>query len=229
MAKKLFRTLIALPIMGALLSGLTSCSENDDEWDPYYKWPSRNTVWFQQVADTARTAIAEAKAIYGDKWEDHCEWRMYKSLLRSADVVGPLTDSICVRILPRAEKLPSDTISPAFTDRVRLSFRGWTMQTEYLNERGEKEPRMAVFTQTYYGDYDPQTALPQLMEVANTIEGYATALQYMVRGDDWLVYIPSQLGYGDNEQTAIPPYSTLLFRLTLSAIYRAGETIPVWK
>ncbi|MBQ2460694.1 MAG: hypothetical protein II505_08465, partial [Bacteroidaceae bacterium] len=59
------------------LLALVSCSEKNDEWDPYYDWAGRNARWFEQVADSARTAIAAAKATYGDAWEEHCEWRMY--------------------------------------------------------------------------------------------------------------------------------------------------------
>ena len=59
------------------LCALTSCSENE-EIDPYDNWEARNTTWFKQVADTARTAINAARAQYGDNWEEHCHWRMYK-------------------------------------------------------------------------------------------------------------------------------------------------------
>ena len=211
------------------LLALVSCSEKNDEWDPYYDWAGRNARWFEQVADSARTAIAAAKATYGEAWEEHCEWRMYKTLLKTQDTPGALTDSICVHILPRAPKEEADTVSPVLTDKVRLHFRGWTMQTEYETATGSREASMAVFTQTYYGPFNPQTAMPQLMEVKSTIEGYATALQYMVRGDDWLVYIPQQLAYKEKDSEAIPAYSTLLFRLNLVAIYRAGTTVPDWK
>ena len=212
-----------------LCLSLGSCSEKDDEWDPYYNWEARNAEWFAQVADTARTAIAQAKRQYGTAWEDHCEWRMYKSLWRSADAPGKLTDSICVRILPREPKAEGDTISPKFTDKVRLNFRGWTMATEYTTEKGTREKRMAVFSQTYYGDYNPKTAAPQTMEVSGVIEGFSTALQYMVRGDDWMVYIPQQLAYEEKASNAIPAYSTLLYRLSIIEIYEAGQTVPDWK
>ena len=81
---------------------LVSCSEKSNEWDPYYSWETRNAMWFEEVADSARTAIAEAKAQYGTEWEEHCQWRMFKSLQRSADLQGPLTDSIVCKIVPVA-------------------------------------------------------------------------------------------------------------------------------
>ena len=93
-----------IPVFLVNLAGLVclvslffvSCSEKNSEWNPYHDWESRNSMWFQEVADSARTAIAVAKAQYGDDWEAHCQWRMFKSLQRSADIQGPLTDSIDV-------------------------------------------------------------------------------------------------------------------------------------
>ena len=49
-------------------------------------------------------------------------------------------------------------------------------------------------------------------------EGFGTALQYMVPGDDWMVYIPSELAYGSTASSAIPAYSTLLFRIHMVGI-----------
>ena len=209
--------LVLLLLLGSLAGGLSACSEEDTTWNPYYNWEARNAQWFEQVADSARTAIAQSKRQYGDQWEEHCQWRMYKTLLRSAELQGDLTDSICVHILQRG----TGTVSPAYTDTVGLSFRGWLMETEYENAAGQMDSYMSVFTQTYYGTYDPATAAIQVMSVGGTVEGYTTALQYMVEGDDWLVYIPQKLGYAEKESSVIPAYSTLLFRLKMERIFQS--------
>ena len=57
------------------------------------------------------------------------------------------------------------------------------------------------------------------MSVSGTVEGYCTALQYMVEGDDWLVYIPEKLAYAEKESSVIPAYSTLLFRLKMERVF----------
>lgn len=189
---------------------LSSCvNETDETWDPYYNWEMRNAEWYNQIADSARTDIAKAKAAHGDAWEEYSDWRMYRSLMRSDVAGGPLTDSICVHIRQRG----TGTVSPLFTDTASVCFRGWTMLTEYEQPGGELKPFMAVFTQTFTGQYNPTTAQPQLMPVASTVEGFNTALQYMVEGDIWDVYIPQQLAYGAKASDAIPAFSTLLFRL----------------
>jgi FKBP-type peptidyl-prolyl cis-trans isomerase FklB len=60
----------------------------------------------------------------------------------------------------------------------------------------------------------------------SVIPGMRDALQHMSVGDEWLVYIPPAIGYGDSGAGEIPPNSVLIFRLKLLDIARApgGET-----
>lgn len=219
---------LLLPLLGL---SLASCGEKEEEWDPYYNWQGRNAQWFADVTDSARTAIAQAQAQYGDAWEDHCEWRRYKTLLKDQGRnTGLPTDSICVRIVKRGD---STSPSPVWSDTVRLSFRGWLMPTTYKLYNAQNQEvdslRQEVFSQTYYGTFDEATAAPQKASIPSTVEGFSTALQYMHVGDDWYVYMPQQMGYGSTATGSIPAYSTLLFRIHLAAVYPAGTTIPSWK
>ena len=52
------------------------------------------------------------------------------------------------------------------------------------------------------------------------VDGFSTALQNMVEGDRWIVYIPYQLGYGSSEVASIrgTNYSTMRFDITLSKV-----------
>ena len=86
-----------------------------------------------------------------------------------------------------------------------------------------------VFSQTYYGDFNPQTAAPVAMPVTSTVEGFMTAVQYMVKGDDWLVYIPQELAYKETSSDAIPAYSTLLFRLRIELVHKSGTGMSEWR
>ena len=199
-----------------------ACSSDTEEYDPYYNWEERNAAWYEQIADSARTAIATARAAYGDAWEQHCAWRMYKSLLKSPTLQsGKLTDSICVHIITSG----TGDISPTFNDSVRVSFRGWLMPT--TDAKGNVME--TVFTQTYYGEFHTELAAPNLAPPSKYKDGFATALQYMVVGDDWMVYIPNQLFYGSELQGEVQPYSTVRMRIHLAAIYPSGTTVPEWK
>lgn len=215
---------MALLGMLAATGAFTACSDEEEVWNPYYDWQARNAHWYETIADSARTAIAQARRQHGDDWEAHCDWRMLKTYMKSTSVQGPLTDSVCVHILSRGD----GTKSPAYTDSVKLNFRGWIMATEYQNAQGELETSQSVFSQTYYGSFNPNTATPQQMAVSSTVEGFSTALQYMVAGDDWLVYIPQEMAYGNQASSAIPAYSTLVFRINVTDVIelrgsQAGE------
>ncbi len=201
---------------------VSACSEDDGEYDPYYDWEERNAAWYEQIADSAQTAIAQARTAYGDEWESHCEWRMFKSLLKSqTHQSGNVADSICVHIL----SCGTGTVSPAYTDSVRVNYRGWLMPTTDANGTTFE----TIFTQTYYGTFDPATAAPNLAPPSTYNDGMATALQYMVEGDEWMVYIPQQLFYGAEEKGEVRAYSTVRMRLHMAAVYPAGTTVPKWK
>jgi peptidylprolyl isomerase/FKBP-type peptidyl-prolyl cis-trans isomerase FklB len=48
------------------------------------------------------------------------------------------------------------------------------------------------------------------------VPGWTEALQRMKVGDEWILYVPPALGYGEQGQGAdIPPNSVLVFRIKL--------------
>ena len=62
---------------------------------------------------------------------------------------------------------------------------------------------------------DPAHNTPRHFFVNELIEGWSTALMQMSKGDNWIIYIPSTLGYGAQKKSDIPAYSTLIFDLNL--------------
>lgn len=215
-------SLFTLPLFTLSLFILfASCSEDTEEYDQYHDWAERNAAWYVEIADSARTAIAEAQAAYGDEWEQHCQWRMIKSVYQSPTYQsGLLGDSICVRILQSG----TGQLKPTLSDTVRIHFRGFLMPTQKSDGTTEE----LVFSQTYYGSFDARTAIPQKAAVSAFAKGFATALQHMVVGDDWMVYIPQELFYGSNKTGVIPSYSTARFRLQMVGVYPVGTTAPEW-
>lgn len=187
-----------------------ACSEEGDAYDPYANWAARNATYFALKADTARTEIAEAKALYGDEWEQHCDWRMYKSVRKSPLVVGALTDSICVRILERGTGVGS----PLSTDTVWVNYRG-TLIPVQMEVEGKFQEEHVIFSQSFVGELDLQVANPSDFVVGATVAGFSTALQHMHTGDQWEVYIPSALAYGSEADGRVPAYSTLKFFIHL--------------
>lgn len=219
--KKLFT---AVSILACSLLGFMSCSEDDNTYDAYANWPARNAEYFAQKAAEAQLAIAQAKAQYGDDWQEHCDWRMFRSTSKTPGMLSSLTDSICVHIQARGE----GEVSPIWSDTVRVNYRGYLIPTQNV-VNGELVDEQKVFSQSYLGELNPQIAVPAVMSVSEAVAGFATALQHMHKNDIWTVYIPSDLAYAGSTSGAVLPYSTLTFNIHLVEMYKAGTVVPDWK
>jgi len=72
--------------------------------------------------------------------------------------------------------------------------------------------------------FDSQSS-PTTMDVSSVIKGFAEGLKKMTPGSHFVFYIPYDLGYGTEGngtnlgQGYIPPYSTLIFDVTLHDVY----------
>lgn len=224
---ELKKVLLFLP----LLLIIVSCKDSDNSYDPRHDWEERNAQWFAEVYDEAKAAIAEAKLQYpnGNEWERRCDWRVYKTLLKSPDVEGAATDYIVCKINKRGEDSKKegdeDLWSAVYTDSVRLYYRAWIMDENYPTSK----TNMTVFSQSYYGEFNTTTAAPIAMPVISTVEGFMTALQYMVKGDDWMVYIPQQLAYKEQASDYVPGYSTLLYHIQVESVHKSGTGMSGWR
>jgi len=57
---------------------------------------------------------------------------------------------------------------------------------------------------------------PATFGVSEVITAWTEALQLMQEGDKWIIFVPSELGYGERGAGGqIPPYSALIFELEL--------------
>lgn len=111
-------------------------------------------------------------------------------------------------------------------DGVR-SLRGGILYKiiEEGNGGGTVEPR-SIVTCHYKGslingkvfDNSFTRNCPEAFRVNELISGFQIALVNMHIGDHWLVYIPSNMGYGTKASGPIPGYSTLVFEIKLIAI-----------
>ena len=214
--RKLYSYLLSIFLTLPLL---TACSEEEQPDLDYYNWAQRNAEFFTGKLSVAKTAIADAKATYGADWEDHCDWRVFRTYLKSDNSNVATTDSICVKIIERGEG-PG---YPLYTDSVRVNYIGRLMPTESY-------PEGRVFDHSgLYSDpesvFHPDFSQPTGLLVSNTVDGFTTALQQMHVGDRWEIYVPSQMGYGSSDVGAIlRGGSTLIFDLQLIAYCRAGSS-----
>lgn len=56
---------------------------------------------------------------------------------------------------------------------------------------------------------------PYVTTAEQVVPGWTEALQRMKVGDEWTLYVPPALGYGERGQGEIPPNAVLVFRIKL--------------
>lgn len=184
-----------------LLSVLASCSEDDNTVEEFPDWQNRNETYFAGIYEQAK-ANADGT------------WKLIRSYTLEDTIPTTNDDYIAVKVL----RAGTGSGCPMFSDSVKVNYRGRLIpSTSYADGY--------VFDESYIGEYNPATALPSTMYVGGTVDGFATALQYMHIGDYWRVYIPYWLGYGTSGSPPIPAYSTLIFDIELVAYYRAGVDV----
>ena len=64
---------------------------------------------------------------------------------------------------------------------------------------------------------------PAEFGVTNVIKGWTEALLLMKEGDEWELYIPYDLAYGDRGNVHIKPLSALIFKIHLISIIQANK------
>ncbi|MCR5312061.1 MAG: FKBP-type peptidyl-prolyl cis-trans isomerase [Bacteroidaceae bacterium] len=180
---------------------LVACSETEEESE-YVNWQARNQHYIDSIA-----SVCEAN-------EDGCWEKMLAfNLNDSVESVSPNNNHF---IYIHKEAAGKGTYSPIYNDSIRVHYLGRLIpSTSY--------PQGYIFGKSY-STYvlNENTDVPTLMAVSQNIVGFATATLNMVEGDQWKVYIPYYLGYGetDNSTTSIPGYSTLIFDIKLAKIYK---------
>lgn len=182
--------------------GLASCSEEDDTVEEFPNWQARNDAFFNSLTDSVMNLLELNPA--------RTDWKRIKSWSKSDSIEGSNSDYIIVNVIEEGD---AASATPLYTDTVTVHYLGRLLPSVSY-------PYGYVFDQSYYGNYYDDVSKPLQMAIGNSggnmlVDGFATALQHMRRGDHWMVYIPYQLGYGSQSQTGLPAYSTLIFDLRL--------------
>jgi len=102
---------------------------------------------------------------------------------------------------------PSGAVSPDRNDLVRVDYEGSLTNG-------------TVFDSSF------SRGQPYVTTAEQVVPGWTEALQRMKVGDEWLVYIPPELGYGARSSGQIPPNSVLVFRMELLAMDRVPGVAP---
>lgn len=208
---------------------VSSCSETEEaEETEYLNWTERNKTSFLQTLEEAKSAIAAAKRTYGDDWTAHCDWRVFRTYALGESSPASATDSIAVKILRHGK----GEASPYFTDSVRVNYLARYIPNE-LSLDEESRTRGEIFAYTGVSKdsadvFNPAYSSPVMLLVSNNIEGFTTAVMRMHVDDLWRIYIPTELGYGENSNY-VRANSTLIYDLELKAFYRRGSDPGIWQ
>jgi peptidylprolyl isomerase len=97
---------------------------------------------------------------------------------------------------------------PNAWDKVKVHYTGWMTDGKMF-------------------DSSVQRGQPAEFPLNGVIKGWTEAMQLMPIGSKWMLFIPSQLGYGDQGAgAAIPPASTLIFQVELLGIEKPAAEKP---
>lgn len=204
--KRLAKGIMALSaICLSAMPLFTSCSETSNEVEEYPQWQATNAAKWNSIY-----AEASAKIAAGDT-----SWKIIRSWSLEDTLHVDNTSYIVVHVI----KSGTGTVSPLYTDYVSVNYRGTLLpSTSY--------PSGYEFDSSWHQATSETTTAPALMQVSATKDGFSTALQHMHVGDQWMVYMPWTLAYGNTGSGKIPPYSVLTFDMQLVSIHPAGSTLP---
>ena len=106
-------------------------------------------------------------------------------------------------------------ISLSFNSRVSVYYKGsLTDGTEFDARLFEDGTPFKCAVSSYYANYSNSNP----NGYGSVISGWTVALQHMVEGDKYEVWIPQQLAYGASDNGDIPAYSTLIFEIELVSV-----------
>jgi FKBP-type peptidyl-prolyl cis-trans isomerase len=118
--------------------------------------------------------------------------------------VKVLPSGLMIRIVRSG---PATGLRPQAGDEVKVNYEGKLIDG-------------VVFDSSY------QRGQPAAFGVRGVIKGWQEALQLMRPGDEWIVYVPPKLGYGDEGAGGrIPPGAALVFRIELLAVLPAESRV----
>lgn len=156
-----------------------------DEASEYANWAERNTQYIDSIATEAATNSTG-------------EWRRFLATGLNDNEEWSNSHYVYCKV----KSSGTGTEHPLFNDNVWLNYSG-----RLINN--------VIFDATYSGELDPEYEAPVETALNDCVIGFSTAVQEMVKGDIWEVFIPYNLAYGANDYGKVPAYSTLIFTVNL--------------
>ena len=103
---------------------------------------------------------------------------------------------------------PADGLRAKIGDEVKVHYEGTLTDG-------------TVFDSSY------KSGTPSVFTVGDLVPGWNEVLTLMRPGDEWLVYVPPSLGYGEQGIGPIPGNAVLVFRMELLDVLPRGAGVQV--
>lgn len=102
-----------------------------------------------------------------------------------------------------------------FNSRISVYYKGYLINNKKFDQRLKEDGVPFKCAVNYnYANYNSSTGAGY----SSVINGWGIALQHMVEGDKYEIWIPQELGYGANDTENIPAYSTLVFEIEVVSV-----------
>ena len=95
---------------------------------------------------------------------------------------------------------PEGGVHPKRSDEVKVHYEGRLLNGE-------------IFDSSY------ENGAPISFVLSQVVPGWTEGLQLMKPGDVWELYLPPELGYGEQGKGPIPPNSALIFKVELLDVF----------
>lgn len=152
-----------------------------------------------------------------------------------ANLVSAGTNEAGLAFLTENKDKPGVITAPKYT----LLEMGHTLQYKVLKKgKGLDHPTISAACSCHYEgrlidgtvfDSSYQRGAPSTFAPNQVIKGWTQAMQMMVVGDKWELYVPSELAYGDRgSPPKIGGGEVLIFQIEMLAILN-GQTVPAQK
>lgn len=196
-------------ILSALTIGFSSCAKDTEVVDPYANWKERNEQFLDSIAELAANPPSD------EIWRKYANYKIDFGTSNNPSMLPyqyKVYDYVYVKYASEDDILNLENGQEPlinYSDTVSVAYQGFL-----IND--------VRFDGNYYGTFDKEVNDNfTTFGVSEVVVGWTTALMNMKpdMNDVATLYIPYQMGYGENGSgSTIKGYSTLIFKLYIDEV-----------
>ena len=198
-------------ILSVLVIGFSSCAKDTEVVDPYANWKEKNEYFIDSIADVANNPPS------GEIWRKYENYKIkFQNEINNSmkPYEYQVYDYVYVKYANEGDvytEADNDVYEPLinYSDTVSVAYQGFLIN-------GTR------FDGNYYGTFDKKVNDNfTSFGVSEVVVGWTTALIHMKpdMSDKAIVYIPYQMGYGEEDyNSTINGCSVLIFELYIDDV-----------